>query len=207
VVSPTLVNEAAFTASEDRDWNDVAPNGRYDQQPIRHHLSIFVPRTKDLPNKIPRSRSRISAPSTAALIRRSRAARFLCGRHVDQGVGNHTFNSEFTSNVRVRMTATKFHPLRSPVAQQSERTIFVQRHRHCGDHRSRDCNAALRAFQYLRRSGQKDYTPYRATATELFVQDGWKINSRFKLITGFASNIGPRGRALGNIASFNPPVL
>ena len=66
-------------------------------------------------------------------------------------------------------------------------------------------NAALGLFNTYGEVGKKDYTVYRATATDLFVQDGWKVTPKLKLEYGVRYEYWPPWSAeWGNIASFDP---
>src|SRR5205085_7981388 len=53
--------------------------------------------------------------------------------------------------------------------------------------------------------GRKDFTIYRATGTDLFAQDGWKVSRKLKVDFGVRYMYWPPWHAMwGNIASFNP---
>ena len=79
-LSPTLINEAAFSASVDRNYNNVANNGRFDRSLYGINYAYLFPGTKDIPNKIPTVSLANFSPSMAGRTRRSRAGPSMSGR-------------------------------------------------------------------------------------------------------------------------------
>ena len=66
-------------------------------------------------------------------------------------------------------------------------------------------NAALGLFSNYGEVGRRSYTPWRATAMDLFIQDSWKIRPNFTLEYGVRYVLWPPWHSLwGNIAQFDP---
>jgi hypothetical protein len=66
-------------------------------------------------------------------------------------------------------------------------------------------NAALGLFNNYGEVGKRAYTPWRATAMDLFVQDSWKMRPNFTLEYGIRYVLWPPWHSLwGNIAQFDP---
>ncbi len=207
VVSPTLINEVAFTASEDRDWNDVAPNGRYDRTQYGINYPYLFPGTKDLPNKIPTiTIANFTTVDGGPYPSFSGGPIFVWTDTVTKVWKNHTFKfgvyiERSGENDRDEVPSTAFPGgTNNPNGQFSFSDTGT-----ASTTGVAVANAALGLFNTYGEVGKKDYTPYRATATELFAQDGWKINSRLKLDYGIRFEHWPPWSSLwGNIASFNP---
>lgn len=207
VLSPTLINEAAFTASEDRDWNDPAPTGRYDRTQYGITYPYIFPGTKDLPNKIPTiTIANFTTVDGGPYPSYSGGPIFVWTDTLTKVWGNHTFKfgvyiERSGENDRDEVPSTAFPGgTNNPNGQFSFSDTGTALSTGLAV-----ANAALGLFNTYGEVGKKDYTPYRATATEFFAQDGWKINSRLKFDYGMRFEHWPPWSSLwGNIASFNP---
>ncbi|MEO7145130.1 MAG: TonB-dependent receptor, partial [Bryobacteraceae bacterium] len=207
ILSPTLINEAAFTASEDRDFNDVYNNGLYDRTQYGIDYPYLFPGTKDLPNKIPTvSLANFSTLDGGPYPSFSAGPIFVWTDTLTKVYGNHTFKAgvyieRSGENDRDEVTSGS-----TPGSTNNPNGQFT--FSDTGSTLTSGvavANAALGLFNTYGEVGKKAYTPYRAMAIEFFVQDGWKISSRLKLDYGIRFEHWPPWQSLwGNIASFNP---
>ncbi len=207
ILSPTLINEAALTASEDRDWNVPSNNGLYDRSQYGINYPYLFPGTKDIPNKIPTiSIANFSTVDGGPYPSYSGGPIFVWTDSVTKIYGNHTFKF----GVYIEHSGENDHDeLQSSSTSGSTNNPNGQfNFSDTGTALTTGvavANAALGLFNTYGEVGKKDYTPYRATATELFAQDGWKITPRLKLEYGLRFEHWPPWSSLwGNIASFNP---
>ncbi|HLJ16787.1 MAG TPA: carboxypeptidase regulatory-like domain-containing protein [Bryobacteraceae bacterium] len=207
ILSPSLINEAAFTASEDRDWNNVYNNGKYDRSQYGLNFPYLFPGTKDLPNKIPTiSIANFSTVDGGPYPSFSGGPIFVWTDTVTKIYGNHTF--KFGVYVEHSGENDRDELMSSSTSGSTNNPNGQFNFSDTGTALTSGvavANAALGLFNTYGEVGKKDYTPYRATATELFAQDGWKITSRLKFDYGLRYEHWPPWASLwGNIASFNP---
>ena len=207
VLSPTLINEASFSASEDKNFNNVASNGLYDRSQYGINYPYLFPGTKDLPNKIPTiSLANFSTVDGGPYPSYSGGPIFVWTDTLTKILGNHTIKfgvyvERSGENDRDELTSGS-----TPGSTNNPNGQFT--FADTGSSLTTGvavANAALGLFNTYGEVGKKDYTVYRATATELFIQDGWKVTQRLKLDFGLRYEHWPPWSSLwGNIASFNP---
>ena len=207
VLSPTWINEAAFSASEDRDWNNVSQNGLYERGQYGINYPYLFPGTKDIADKIPTvSLANFSTLDGGPYPSYSGGPIYVWTDTVTKIVGNHTFKfglyfEHSGENDHDEVTSGS-----SPGSTNNPNGQFT--FSDTGSALTTGvavANAALGLFNTYGEVGKKDYTPYRATAFEAFVQDGWKITPKLKLDYGVRFEHWPPWSSLwGNIASFNP---
>ncbi len=206
-LSPTLINEAAFSASVDRNFNDVANNGRYDRTQYGINYAYLFPGTKDIANKIPTvSLANFSTLDGGPYPAFSSGPIFVWTDTVTKIAGNHTLKFGIYIEHSGQNDRDQVQSGSSPGSTNNPNGQFT--FLDTGTTASTGvavANAALGLFNTYGEVGKKDYTIYRATATEIFVQDGWKINSKLKLDVGIRYEHWPPWSSVwGNIASFNP---
>ena len=206
-LSPTLVNEASFSANVDRNFINPAQNGRFDRAQYGINYPYLFPGTKDIANKIPTiSIANLSTVDGGPYPAFSSGPIFTWSDTLTKIHGNHTLkfgmfiersgendHDELTSGSTPGSTNNpngQFTFTDTGTAQTSGVAM---------------ANAALGLFNTYGEVGRKGYTPYRATATDLFAQDGWKVTPRLKLDFGVRWEYWPPWSSLwGNMASFNP---
>lgn len=207
ILSPTLINEASMSASEDRDYNGVHNNGLYDRSQYGIDYPYLFPGTKDIANKIPTvSIANFSTLDGGPYPSYSGGPIFVWTDTLTKIVGNHTLkfgvyiehsgendHDELTSGSTPGSTNNPNGQFTFSDTGSAQTTGIAI------------ANAALGLFNTYGEVGKKDFTVYRATATEFFVQDGWKITQKLKLDFGLRYEHWPPWSAeWGNIASFNP---
>ena len=206
-LSPTLINEVSFSASVDRNFNNVAENGRYDRTQYGINYAYLFPGTKDIPNKIPTvSLANFSTLDGGPYPAFSSGPIFVWTDTVTKIAGNHTLKFGIFIERSGQNDRDQVQSGSSPGSTNNPNGQFT--FSDTGSALTTGvavANAALGLFNTYGEVGKKDYTVYRATATELFVQDGWKLNSRLKLDVGLRYEHWPPWSSVwGNIASFNP---
>lgn len=207
IITPTLINEASFSASVDYNYNNVANNGRYDRGLYGINYPYLFPGTKDLPNKIPTvSLANFSTLDGGPYPAFSSGPIFVWTDTVTKIWRNHNIRfgiyiERSGENDRDELTSGS-----TPGSTNNPNGQFT--FSDTGSTLTSGvavANAALGLFNTYGEVGKKDYTVYRATATELFVQDGWKVTQKLKLDFGLRFEHWPPWSSLwGNIASFNP---
>src|SRR5581483_5097901 len=176
-ISPTLINEAAFTASADRDWNSPAENGLYNRGQYGINYPYLFPGTKDLPDKIPTiSIANFSTVDGGPYPSYSGGPIYTWSDTVTKIQGNHTIKAGTViersgENDRDQVTSGS-----TPGSTNNPNGQFT--FADTGSALTTGVaigNAALGLFNNYGEVGKKDYTVYRATAIDVFVQDGWKV--------------------------------
>ena len=206
-LSPTLVNEASFSANVDRNILVVAENGRYQRGQYGINYPYLFPGTKDVPDKIPTiTIANFSTVDGGPYPAFSSGPIFTWSDTLTKVHGNHTF--KFGVFIE-RSGENDFDQVPSGSTAGSTNNpngLFV--FADTGTAVTSGvaiANAALGLFNTYGEVGRKDYTPYRATGVDLFVQDGWKVTRRLKLEYGVRWEYWPPWSSLwGNIATFNP---
>lgn len=206
-ITPTLINEASFSANVDRNYLNPAENGRYDRTQYGINYEYLFPGTKDIPNKIPTvSLANFSTLDGGPYPAFSSGPIYTWSDTVTKLYGNHTikfgvFIEHSGENDRDQVTSGS-----TPGSTNNPNGQFT--FTDTGTALTSGvavANVALGLFNTYGEIGRKGYTPYRATATDLFIQDGWKVTPKLKLDFGLRYMYWPPWSSLwGNMASFNP---
>lgn len=206
-LTPTLMNEAVFAASADRDWNDPSNNGRYQREQYGINFPFLFPGTKDIPSKIPTiTVTNFSTVDGGPYPAYSGGPIYTWSDTVTKIHGNHTLKFGISIERSGQNDRDEVVVSATPGSTNNQNGGFT--FADTGSALTTGmamANAALGLFNSYAEVGKKDFTVYRATGTDLFAQDGWKVSQKLKLDFGVRYMYWPPWHAMwGNIASFNP---
>ncbi len=210
-ISPTLINEFTMSASEDIVQSTIFSGPGYPSYE-RSNFGItypyLFPNSKDVANKIPTiSIQNFTTVDATPYPSHSSGPIFSWADNVTKISGNHTIKF----GVYIEHSGENDDDQINPAAGVPGSTNNLNGQfsfLNAGDPNGTGvavANALLGQFNTYTEFGQRDYTIWRSTATDLFAQDGWKVTPRLKLEYGVRYIYWPPWHAeWGNIAMFDP---
>jgi hypothetical protein len=197
-LSPTLINEASFSANVDRVITTI-----YEEAPYQRSLYginypyVFPLSVKDVdafPNVSTTGFTSITRPSYPS---KSAGPIFTWSDNVTKVSGNHTFKFGMFLEHSGQNDRDQGCPQSGQFTFQDTGTPMTTG--------VAIANEALGIFNSYSECGAKTYEPTRATMLDLFAQDGWKVTPNLKLEYGLRWMYWPFWKPLwGNEAQFNP---
>ncbi len=208
-VRNNLINEASFSPSVDIVGIDIAPNLLPSQKRSQYGINYtyLFPGTKVRDDKIPtilmdrittNDGSRLPLSSTGPIYVFSDTMTWIKGTHMFKwGVTIERSGENDYDQINVSTTV--------PGATNNANGSFEFRDNRPNATGFAISNAALGLFNNYGEVGTRSYTPWRATATDLFFQDTWKMRPNFTVEYGVRYVYWPPWHSLwGNIAQFDP---
>jgi hypothetical protein len=205
-ISPTLINEFTFGAAEDLVFINVFNNGKYQRSTYGITYPYVFPGTKDIENKIPTVQaSNFSTVDGGPYPAKSKGPIFTWSDNVTRLHGRHILKAGvfFEYSGENDLDQINVQPL--PGNSNNQNGTFQFTDSRSGGTGAAIANMALGLFTNYAEISRKSYTPWRALATDLFVQDSWKVRDNLTLELGTRYSLWPPWHSLwGNIAEFNP---
>jgi hypothetical protein len=209
-LSPTMINEAMFAASNDRVTIGVQRVGRFQRSVNNITYPYLFPEPKEINDKIPTvvipnvgtiDGGPYPASSSGPIYQLSNNFTKIAGNHtIKAGVyfersGQNDFDQINVSGVpggtNNQNGRFEFNDVRPGGAPGTGTGLT---------------NAALGLFSTYAEIGPRSFTPYRGHLFEFFVQDSWRVNQKLKVEIGMrASRSNGYYKSLwGNMAYFDP---
>ena len=205
-LSNTLVNEVSYTHSLDEVYINVFKSDLYSRSKYGINYPYIFPANKEIEDKIPtisiNNLSEIDggpypSSSTGPIHTFTDTATWVKNRHTFKGgvVIEYSGENDF-DQINVQ-------PIPGSTNNQNGRFEFTNG-RTDGTGVAM-ANAAIGRFTNYAEIGQRAFTKWRSTATDLFFQDSWKPTSNLTVEGGVRYVIWPPWYSTtNNIASFNP---
>ncbi|MGH9917014.1 MAG: hypothetical protein ACRD63_17205, partial [Pyrinomonadaceae bacterium] len=201
-LSPTLINEATFGASA--DIVGISPGGNPSRSALGINYPYIFPGSKELDDKIPTiSISNFTdidggpypGSSSGPIYTWTDALTYVRGTHTFKGGVNVEYSGQNDfDQINVQQVAG---------STNNQNGQFEFRNDRPGGTGVAIADALVGLYRNYAEIGRKDYTPWRATALELFVQDNWKVSPKLTVEYGVRWNYWPPWHStLNNIASF-----
>jgi hypothetical protein len=205
-ISPTLINEFTFGASEDLVFINVFNNGKYQRTTYGITYPFIFPGSKDIENKIPTLQaSNFSTVDGGPYPAKSKGPIFTWSDNVTKLHGRHTLKAGvfFEYSGENDLDQINVQPL--PGNSNNQNGTFQFTDSRSGGTGAAISNMAMGLFTNYAEISRKSYTPWRALATDIFAQDSWKVRDNLTLELGMRYSLWPPWHSLwNNIAEFNP---
>ncbi|MBY0506472.1 MAG: carboxypeptidase regulatory-like domain-containing protein [Bryobacteraceae bacterium] len=208
-LSPTLINEAMITASNDRVTIAVQRQGRFQRSVNNITYPYLFSDPKEIPDKIPT----IVIPNTGTIDggpypSSSAGPIYTFSNNMTKIAGNHTFKFGvmFERSGQNDFDQINVNGVPGGTNNQNGRFEFNDVRPGAPGAGTGLANAALGLFSTYAEIGTRSFTPYRSNMVEFFGQDSWRVSQRLKLELGFRGTWqnGYYKSLWGNIAYFNP---
>ncbi len=197
-LSPTVVNEASFSANVDRVSTEIYALAPY--QRSRYGINfpyVFPLSVKDVDAFPNVSTSGFTSISRSSYPSRSAGPIYTWSDNLTKLAGNHTF--KFGAFIEHSGQND-----RDQGCPQSGQFSFLDTGTPTTT-RVAIANEAMGIFNSYSECGAKTYEPSRATMLDLFAQDGWKVTPKLKLEYGLRWMYWPFWKPIwGNESQFNP---
>jgi len=202
-----LVNEASYTHSLDQVFINVFPSDLYKRDTYGITYPYIYPEFKEIPEKIPTitianlteiDGGPYPSSSQGPIHTFSDAMTWVKNRHTFKGgvVVEYSGEDDF-DQINVQ-------PIPGSTNNQNGRFQFTNTTAN-GHSGVAIADAALGYFTNYAEIGQRALTHWRATATDMFVQDSWRPSSNLTIEGGVRYVLWPPFHAVdGNIATFDP---
>jgi hypothetical protein len=208
-ISPTFLNEALVTASNELNWISLDQNSdRWRRSKYGITYPYIFPENKEQYDRIPTVEiSNFGSVDGNRTPLFSGGPIYVFSDNMTKIAGNHTFKWGFSYE---RSGENDFDQIRTSGVpggsnNQNERFVFTDTRAGSTSTGLAIGNAALGLFNTYAEIGQRAYTPYRGTMAEAFVQDSWKATPKLRLELGLRYTVmTPYYYSLwGNIAVFD----
>ena len=209
-ISPTMLNEALVTASNELNWISLdKSHDRWKRSKYGINYPYIFPDFKEEYDRIPTVEianfAQIDGNRTPLF---SGGPIYVVSDNMTKLAGNHTFK---WGGLYERSGENDFDQIRTsgvPGGSNNQNGRFVFTDARAGSTSTGIAigNTALGLFNTYAEIGQRAYTPYRSRMVEWFVQDSWKASQRLRLELGLRHTVmTPYYYSLwGNIAVFDP---
>lgn len=204
-ISPSLINELTFGASADLVFINVFDNGLYQ----RGHYGINYPYIfpgKEIENKIPTvSISNFSTVDGGPYPSHSTGPIFTLSNNLTKVAGQHTVKGGVFVEYSGENDFDQINVQPIPGGTNNQNGRFEFTNTRSDGTGLAVANAALGLFTNYGEIGQRAYTPWRAWATDLFIQDTWRARPNLTLEYGTRYSYWQPWYSLwNNIAMFDP---
>jgi hypothetical protein len=209
-INPTLVNEFLATASESRyDININTSSGAYNRADYGIDYPYIFPNGKEIANKIPTvSMTGIGTLDGTPYPAHSGEPIYTLSDNITKIKGQHSFKAGFiwerageNDLDQIQVVATQ------PGATNNQNGAFIFTDTRTGAPTSgvASANAALGLFDSYGEIGPKNYTIFRSTMVEYYLQDSWKATSNLRIEYGVRQTlIQPYFAEWRNESEFDP---
>ncbi len=204
---PTLINEFSVSANTDQAFINVFQGSPFQRSLYGINYPYIFPAGKEIPDKIPTiDISNFTEVDGGPYPARTSGPIYTISNNVTKIMGNHTIKFGIFIERSGQNDFDQINTLGLPGDTNNQNGRFEIRD--AGHPLSTGvaiANSALGLFNSYGEIGRRSYTPWRATATDLFVQDGWKITPSLKLEYGVRYQYWPPWKSRwANIAMFHP---
>lgn len=204
-ISPSLINELNFGTSADHVFIDVFDNGLYQRDQYGVNYPYIFP-GKEIENKIPTvTVSNFSTVDGGPYPSRSTGPIFTLSNNLTKVSGQHTIKGGVFVEYSGENDFDQINVQPVPGGTNNQNGRFDFTNTRPGGTGLAVSNAALGLFTNYGEIGQRAYTPWRAWATDLFIQDTWRARPNLTLEYGTRYSYWQPWRSLwNNIAMFDP---
>ncbi len=209
-LSPTMINEATITGSNDRVTIAVQRQGRYQRSVNNITYPYLFTEPKEINDKIPT----IVIPNIGTIDggpypSSSAGPIYTFSDNVTKIVGNHAFKvgAIFERSGQNDFDQINVSGVPGGTNNQNGRFEFNDvRPGGAPGSGTGLANAALGLFSAYAEIGPRSYTPYRGNMFEVFAQDSWRVSQKLKLELGVRGTFqtGYYKSLWGNMAYFDP---
>lgn len=203
--SPGLINELTFSASVDRVFINVFDNGLYQRSRYGINYPYIFP-GKEIEDKIPTvSISNFSTVDGGPYPSFSSGPIFTLSNNLTKVTGQHTVKAGIFIEYSGENDFDQINVQPIPGGTNNQNGRFDFTNNRSGGTGFAAANAALGLFTNYGEVGQRAYTPWRAWATDLFIQDTWRVRPNLTLEYGTRYSYWPPWYSRwNNIAMFDP---
>ena len=208
-LSPTMINEAMITGSNDRVTIAVQTTGRYQRSVNNINYPYLFTEPKEINDKIPT----IEIPNVGTIDggpypASSAGPIYTFSNNLTKIMNNHTFKfgALFERSGQNDFDQINVSGVPGGTNNQNGRFVFNDVRPGAPGSGTGLTNAALGLFSTYAEIGPRSYTPYRGNMFEFFAQDSWRVNQKLKLELGFRGTwqTGYYRSLWGNMAYFSP---
>ena len=209
-LSPTMINEATITGSNDRVTIAVQPQGRFQRSANNITYPYLFTDRKEIADKIPT----VNIPNFGTIDggpypASSSGPIYTFSNNLTKIVGNHTlkFGGTFERSGQNDFDQINVAGVPGGTNNQNGRFVFDDvRPGGAVGSGTGITNAALGLFSTYAEIGNRSFTPYRGHMFEFFGQDSWRVNQKLKVEIGFRASWqnGYYKSLWGNMAYFDP---
>lgn len=209
-LSPSMINEATITGSNDRVTIAVQRTGRYQRSVNNINYPYLFSEPKEINDKIPT----VVIPNIGQIDggpypASSSGPIYTFSDNLTKIVGNHTFKfgALFERSGQNDFDQINVSGVPGGTNNQNGRFEFNDvRPGGAPGSGTGLANAALGLFSTYAEIGPRSFTPYRGNMFEFFAQDSWRVNQKLKLELGFRGTwqTGYYKSLWGNMAYFDP---
>ena len=211
-LSPTMINEAMFAASNDRVTIGVLRTGRYQRSVNNITYPYVFDNPKEINDKIPT----VVIPNIGTIDggpypASSSGPIYQLSNNFTKIAGNHTFKAGIYFERSGQNDFDQINVSGVPGGTNNQNGRFEFNDVRPGGVPGTGTavtNAALGLFSTYAEIGPRSFTPYRGHLVEFFGQDSWRVNQKLKLELGFRGSWsnGYYKSLWGNIAYFDPAL-
>jgi hypothetical protein len=211
-LSPTMINEFQFAASNDRVTIAVQRTGRFQRSVNNINYPYLFTEPKEINDKIPTVNfdgNPIGGIDGGPYPASSSGPIYQLSNNFTKIAGNHTFKfgGYFERSGQNDFDQINVSGVPGGTNNQNGRFVFndVRPGGAPGSGNS-IANAALGLFSTYAEIGPRSFTPYRGHLYEFFAQDSWRVSQKLKLELGFRGSYstGYYKSLWGNMAYFDP---
>ena len=209
-LSPTMINEFLFAASNDRVTIGVQRTGRFQRSVNNITYPYVFDNPKEIPDKIPT----VVIPNVGTIDggpypASSSGPIYQLSNNFTKIAGNHTFKfgGYFERSGQNDFDQINVAGVPGGTNNQNGRFEFNDvRPGGVAGSGTGLSNAALGLFSTYAEIGPRSFTPYRGHYAEFFLQDSWRVSQRLKVEIGMRGTWtnGYYKSLWGNIAYFDP---
>ncbi len=209
-LSPTMINEAMFAASNDRVTIGVLRTGRYQRSVNNITYPYIFSDPKEINDKIPT----VVIPNVGTIDggpypASSSGPIYQLSNNFTKIAGNHTFKAGVYFERSGQNDFDQINVSGVPGGTNNQNGRFEFNDVRPGGAPGSGtglANAALGLFSTYAEIGPRSFTPYRGHLFEFFGQDSWRVSQRLKLELGFRGSWtnGYYKSLWGNMAYFDP---
>jgi hypothetical protein len=209
-LSPTMINELQFAASNDRVTIGVQRVGRFQRSVNNITYPYVFSEPKEIQDKIPT----IVIPNLGTIDggpypASSSGPIYQLSNNFTKIAGNHTFKLGFYFERSGQNDFDQINVSGVPGGTNNQNGRFEFNDIRPGGAPGTGtgmANAAMGLFSTYAEIGPRSFTPYRGHMFEFFGQDSWRVNQKLKLELGFRAtrSNGYYKSLWGNMAYFDP---
>jgi hypothetical protein len=203
--SPSLINELTFGTSVDRVFINVFDNGLYQRSQYGINYPYIFP-GKEIEDKIPTvAISNFSTVDGGPYPSFSSGPIFTLSNNLTKVAGQHTVKGGIFIEYSGENDFDQINVQPIPGGTNNQNGKFDFTNNRSGGTGFAAANAVLGLFTNYGEVGQRAYTPWRAWATDLFIQDTWRVRPNLTLEYGTRYSYWPPWYSRwNNIAMFDP---
>lgn len=207
-LSPSLINEFLATGSRDQSYVYVdTSQGYFDRTKYGINYPYIYPDRKEIPNRIPTvDISNFVVMDGGPYPSSSKGPIYVVSDQLTKIWRNHTFKSGFSFEKTGENDFDQINITGIPGGTNNQNGRFEFRDVQSGLSTGLAvANAAMGLFNSYAEIGVRSYTPYRGLMFEWFLQDSWKVSSKWRAEYGIRHTIiQPYYSLWRNMVVFDP---